>query len=132
SHELGHAEVHEHEAARGDGKARSSLSSLTGDRDRCRSKKCERFLTLPALFSEKCRSSIENVYRSAMREMRGVPYALAGDTIEALAFLQETIATALWKHRCNVGKTLESFAREFDRLDVREERKRLHAVTHKS
>lgn len=88
--------------------------------------------TYAALFSEECRSSVEDVYRSAMREMRGQPYALAGDVIEALVFLQETIATALWKHRCNVGKTLESFAREFDRLDVRDERKRLHAVAQKS
>src|SRR5690606_25131984 len=55
SYDLRHAEVHEHEAARGDVKPRSSLSSLTGDRDRCRSKQCERFLTLP--FYEKAAAS---------------------------------------------------------------------------
>ena len=45
SYELRHAEVHEHEAARGDGKARSSLSSLTGDRGHFRNKSAKIFDT---------------------------------------------------------------------------------------
>jgi hypothetical protein len=78
------------------------------------------------LFSGECRSCIEELYRTAMQEMRGQPYSVSGDVLEALAFLQEVVATGMWKHRCNVGEMLESFAREFDRLDVSEERKRLH------
>lgn len=84
--------------------------------------------TYAGLFSDDCRSSVEELYWTAMREMRGQPYALAGDVVEALAFLQTTVATGLWKHRCKVGETLESFARDFDRLDVHDERKRLHTL----
>jgi len=83
--------------------------------------------TYAALFSDECRSEIEELYKAAMREMRGRSLSSSEDILEGLVFLQEIVATALWKHQCAVGSTLESFAREFDRLDVRAERERLHA-----
>ena len=50
------------------------------------------------------------------------------DALKGLSALQEIIATALWRHGCAVGKRLESFARDFDRLDVPTERERLYAL----
>lgn len=81
-----------------------------------------------ALFSDKCRAELELLHQAAMREMRGKSYGHSGDVLEALTFLQEIVATGLWKHQCVVGVILEAFAREFDRLDVPDERKRLHGV----
>ena len=79
-----------------------------------------------ALFSDECRSYVEELYKKAMCDMRGLPYASSRDILEGLAFLHEVVARALWKHHCLVGESLESFAREFDRLDVDSERERLH------
>ena len=83
--------------------------------------------TYAALFSDECRSFLEDLYEEAMRMMRGRPLVDCEDTVKGLAFLQEVAATALWRHQYPVGDTLASFAREFDRLDVPSERERLHA-----
>jgi hypothetical protein len=88
--------------------------------------------TYADLFSDECRADVEFLYQTAMREMRGKPYELSGGVLEALDFLQQVVATALWKYRSSVGETLESFAREFDRLDVEDERRRLHALAQDS
>jgi hypothetical protein len=88
--------------------------------------------TYAALFSEECRSLPEELYEEAMRMMRGRPLGESGEALQGLAFLQEVAATALWRHRCHVGSTLVSFAREFDRLDVPAERERLHACAQTS
>ena len=80
-----------------------------------------------ALFSTECRPFFENVFETAMGLMRGRSFADCDDALEGLAFLQEVAATALWRYRCVIGDTLSSFAREFDRLDVPGERKRLYA-----
>lgn len=58
--------------------------------------------------------------------MSGVPYPQCGDFLDALAFIQEISATALWKYRQGVGDAVEDFVRNFDRLDVSDERIRLY------
>ena len=83
--------------------------------------------TYSILFSDECRASVENLFLKVMWELRGQPYERCKSILEALAFLQEIVATALWKYNCSVGATLEMFAREFDRLDLQVERERLHA-----
>jgi hypothetical protein len=80
-----------------------------------------------ALFSNECRLFVEELYEKAVSMMRGRPFGDCEEALECLVFLQEVAATALWAYRCPVGKTLESFARDFDRLDVPAERERLHA-----
>lgn len=79
-----------------------------------------------ALFSDECRAEIEDCFREAMRRMRGKSFSESEDDLNALAFLQHVVAAAMWKHRCDTGDMLETFAREFDRLDVELERMRLH------
>src|SRR5690606_21015944 len=49
SDELGHQEVHEHEADRGDGQAGHLLGSVTRGPRLPPNRKCERFLTLPEI-----------------------------------------------------------------------------------
>lgn len=59
SYELGHQEVHEHEADRGNGQAGYLLGSVTQGPRLPPNRKCERFLTLPRFdgirVSRKCR-----------------------------------------------------------------------------
>jgi hypothetical protein len=83
--------------------------------------------TYAALFSDVCRFLLEDLYQEAVRNMRGKPFGECEDALNALSFLQEVTSTALWRHRLVVGETLTKFAREFDRLDLRSERERLHA-----
>jgi hypothetical protein len=83
--------------------------------------------TYAALFSPECEAFLEQFYQKAMHMMNGRPFDDCGQPLQALAFFQEVVATALWRHRCTVGNVLASFAREFDRLDVHSERERLHA-----
>ncbi len=78
------------------------------------------------LFSEECRTSVEKLLLDIMQKLRGQPYEQCESTLKALVFLQEIVATALWKYKYSVGETLELFAREFDRLDLQVEQKRLH------
>lgn len=80
------------------------------------------------LFSEDCRSFIESTYASVMKKMSESSYSEAADPLLALAFLQEIVATALWKYGLDAGKELTKFAREFDRLDVETERMRLYEL----
>gem|GEM_PF-2344291 len=58
--------------------------------------------------------------------MRGTSYEDAADILEALAFIQEVTAIALWRFDCPMSRVLKEFARDFDRLDVPEERYRLY------
>lgn len=69
---------------------------------------------------------LQKLYRRLLREMRGVPFEDCGDIMAGLTFLQTVVATALWKHRLAVPDSLETFAREFDRLDVAGEQRRLY------
>jgi hypothetical protein len=79
-----------------------------------------------AMFSADCRPYVEKLYADAMKELGRLPYDRSEETLDGLMFIQEVIATALWKYRCDVGQTLESFARQYDRLDLPLERQRLH------
>ncbi len=78
------------------------------------------------LFSADCHSYFEKLYSDAMKEMGLLSYDQSDEILNGLMFIQETIATALWKYHCDVNQSLESFARQFDRLDLPAERKRLH------
>ncbi|NUA32215.1 hypothetical protein [Cupriavidus basilensis] len=78
------------------------------------------------LFSTSCEVLVSDIYDSAMERMRGVPYEMCEPELDALAFIQEIVAVAMWRFKIGVGEKLEIFSREFDRLDVREERNRLH------
>ena len=60
-----------------------------------------------------------------MHEMRGARFGESGDFLNAAVFLQDLVATAMWRYHCNVGADLERFTREFDRLDIESERRRL-------
>lgn len=83
------------------------------------------------VFSEKNRPILEQLYMKLQNEMNGVTYQQCGDVLEALAFIQEMSATALWKYHQKVGVIIEDFVRDFDRLDVPEERIRLYQKTQK-
>ncbi|MFC3653317.1 hypothetical protein ACFONN_17280 [Dyella humi] len=78
------------------------------------------------IFSEEHRPKLERLYLDLLNEMDGVPYPQCGDVLEALTFIQEISATALWKYHQSVGTVIEEFVRDFDRLDVPDERARLY------
>lgn len=84
-----------------------------------------------AIFSEEHRAKLEQLQLKLLNEMNGVPYQQCGDVLEALAFIQEISATALWKYHQSVGAMTEEFVRDFDRLDVSDERVRLYESAQK-
>ena len=78
------------------------------------------------IFAEEHRPKLEQIYMELLNKMTGIPYGQCEDMFEALAFLQEISATALWKYHQNVGQLVEEFVRDYDRLDVPSERIRLY------
>jgi hypothetical protein len=84
-----------------------------------------------AIFSEENRPKLEQLYLELLHEMSGISYGQCENVLEALAFLQEASATALWKYHQNVGMMIEEFVRDFDRLDVPSERVRLYEKAQK-
>lgn len=87
--------------------------------------------TYEVFFSPEHQAKLEQLYLELLNEMNGVPYQQCGDVLDALAFIQEISAAALWKYRQRVGVTIEEFVRDFDRLDIPEERVRLYKSAQK-
>ena len=79
-----------------------------------------------AIFSAKFRPSMEELQISLLKEMQEVSFEQSGAILDALACLQQMAATGLWKYHQDVGKPIEAFTRNFDRLDVSGERARLY------
>ena len=63
-----------------------------------------------------------------MSRLWGKPIGEAENELRVLAYLQNLVAVALWKHRMAPSETLEGFARQFDRLDVESETRRLYEI----
>ena len=78
------------------------------------------------LFNEEGRRKFEALYQRLLNEMRQASYEECSEVFEALMFFQQVAATALWKYHCNIGQEVELFARDFDRLDIPSERRRLY------
>ena len=76
--------------------------------------------------SDENRPKLERFYLELLHKMKGISYGQCGDVLETLVFLQEALASALWKYHQNIGVILEDFVRDFDRLDVPSERVRLY------
>lgn len=78
------------------------------------------------LFSPVCSTYIMDLFHNLTIKMKHVEFEKAQEAIDGLAFIQIIGATALWKYNCTVDSELEIFVRDFDRLDVQEERRRLY------
>jgi hypothetical protein len=63
-----------------------------------------------------------------MAEMKVLTFEGSEDILDGLEFIQNVGATALWKFNCDMASEMESFVREFDRLDVIGERERLYLL----
>lgn len=87
--------------------------------------------TYAALFSQNNKINIEELYVELLDEMNGIPYHKCGDILDMLTFIQEISATALWRYHQGVGTVIEKFVRDFDRLDVPDERVRLYRSAQK-
>ncbi len=92
-----------------------------------RDEECSESAVYHELLSPPCSAEVEAMYRAAMTQLRMATLEQSADALNALMFLQEVVATALWKFNCAVSKELEGFARSYDRLDTHEDRKRLHS-----
>jgi hypothetical protein len=71
-------------------------------------------------------SGLEQFFHRLLLDMKNRPFASTLDTIVALSFIQLVVAKALWKYHLSVAPSLEAFARNFDRLDIPAERRRLY------
>ncbi|MCT7329676.1 hypothetical protein [Ralstonia mojiangensis] len=87
------------------------------------------------LFQTPCISLIESIFHLNFNSMSSKPYEQCKSFIDALAFIQDIAASAMWKFDLSIPGDLEAFVRDFDRLDVPEERYRLYQLaqqdTHK-
>lgn len=79
------------------------------------------------VFTADCKTWTRSAFGDAMLAMKGRPLADCESDLGLLAFLQHVFAVALWKFRLPLDARLEDFTRDFDRLDVEQERSRLHA-----
>ncbi|MGZ0713734.1 hypothetical protein [Pseudomonas palleroniana] len=80
------------------------------------------------LFSLQCKRYVLDLLEKLMNEMKGLKFEESGEVLDGLEFVQHVGATALWRFHCNLDSGLERFVREFDRLDVVEERERLYSL----
>ena len=80
------------------------------------------------LFSGECLGFVVSLYAAIKNRIKSCSYEEAADPLIALAFLQEIVATALWKYGLDTSEDLAEFAREFDRLDVEAEKIRLYEL----
>lgn len=78
------------------------------------------------LFSLTCKDYVHGLLRELMAEMKVLKFEESGGALDGLEFVQNVGAKALWKFNCDLDSEVESFVREFDRLDVDGERKRLY------
>ncbi|MFS2067273.1 hypothetical protein ACEN9D_00730 [Pseudomonas sp. CT11-2] len=81
------------------------------------------------LFSSECNGYVLNLLKNLMAEMKVLTFEGSEDILDGLEFIQNVGATALWKFNCDMASEMESFVREFDRLDVIGERERLYLLT---
>jgi hypothetical protein len=79
------------------------------------------------LFSNECQGAVVRAYGDISRGMASKALEEAARDLCALAFIQDIVATAMWKYDIDPGPILERFARDFDRLDVESERRRLYS-----
>lgn len=80
------------------------------------------------LFSLECKGYVLDLLEKLMAEMKVLRFEESGEVLDVLEFVQNVGATALWKFNRSLDSEVESFVREFDRLDVIEERERLYSL----
>jgi hypothetical protein len=80
------------------------------------------------LFGGECKNFIDRLYSETIDRMSNKSYSEAERELCLLAYLQELVSVALWKNNLKPSEALEQFAREFDRLDVESERRRLYEL----
>lgn len=86
---------------------------------------------LPDFYRELAEQHLEalsGAIHAMLAEMRRRPYECCDELLDALQFLQHVVASALWRYYLPVTSELEAFAREYDRLDVPSERRRLYGA----
>lgn len=81
------------------------------------------------LFSLGCEEYFSDLFERLSADMRGLERERSEDILTGLEFVQSCGATALWKFNLELRAELENFVRDFDRLDVPEERERLYLLS---
>lgn len=80
------------------------------------------------LFSLRNSGYFFGLYKQLMFNLKGLERKSSGDVLAGLEFIQDVSAKALWKFGCDLKGELKGFARDFDRLDVPEEKERLYTM----
>lgn len=73
---------------------------------------------------------IKLLFNEALRIISKENFENSIDAINCLKFIQDIGSMAMWKYNIKVDNDLEDFIRDFDRLDVEFERKRLYLKIH--
>lgn len=81
-----------------------------------------------ALFSPSCENCVPAIFERLMSEIKVSEFEASGEALDGLDFLLHIGARALWKFNCDLAPEMEGLVREFDRLDVAGERKRLYLL----
>lgn len=78
------------------------------------------------LFLGEYKDAMECLYTDWMKKLATFSHIDAERLLSAMTFLQEVVATAMWKYDIKVNNEFDRFARDFDRLDIPSERIRLY------
>jgi hypothetical protein len=71
---------------------------------------------------------LEDCLSVLLGSLRERPYEETTDTMGGIIFLQAVVSDVLWRYGMRVAARLESFAREYDRLDVPDVRLNLYKL----
>jgi hypothetical protein len=74
----------------------------------------------------KYRDTLDDLLRHLLREMQMVSYEQSAELLDGAEFLQLVVSSTLWRYHFHLNDLLEQFARDFDRLDIPDERFRLY------
>lgn len=80
------------------------------------------------LFTKEGVEFLNEFYFQICNQIKKISFAESAQHLSLLMFMQEIFAAALWKYNLNIGEVLERFTREFDRLDLIEEKVRLYLL----
>ena len=86
----------------------------------------EERLDYESIFNPLCSAMLNGWMDENLEKLTHRPYSECYDAILRLGFIQTVFAIALFKYRIPISKRFERFGREFERLDVEGERKRLY------
>jgi hypothetical protein len=78
-----------------------------------------------ALFGNECSHLCEGLLMESFSDLKNTALGYSNEIFDSLILLQFIFARAMWKYNIDLEPSVEKFTKEYDRLDVFDEKKRL-------